>query len=228
MEKFSQNIIDKIKAEHLAPRPRWRFLVLDAWWWLLLLLAVGSLIFAVIFFNLHNNDWSIYTTLGTTFIGKLWLTLPYLWLISLLALAWLASREIALTRRAYRYNLSLVLALGLATSFFTGSLLYSFGISDDIEEFLISTVPQYEQFKIHGSGLWDQPQIGFLAGTIVAIADSDNFLLKDVDNEIWIIQGRQVAWLASARPRIGSLVKIVGFQVDREHFVAKEVRVWNP
>lgn len=229
-EPLSQKIIDKIKTEKIEPLPRWRFLVMDSGWWFLFAISVvvGSLVFALLFKNIADNDWSVYGTLGETFTSKIFFTLPYLWLGLLVLVIFLAWRELKQTRRAYRRNLTLILGACLSLSFFSGALIYQFGASDDLDEALSIIFPQYQAFQIHQSGLWDKPEIGFLAGEIVAVADADNFLLKDVDQKVWIISGRNIVWDGQARPQVRSLVKITGFLTDDHHFIAQNVRLWRP
>ncbi len=229
-EQLSQKIINKIKQERITPRPRWCFFLLDAWWWSLFVLStiLGTLVFTLIFKNVADNDWSIYTALGKTFSSKVFFTLPYLWLLFLALIIFLAWRELKQTRRAYRRNLSLILIGCLSLSFFAGASIYQFGVADDLEETLSVLAPQYQSYRIRSSGLWDKPEIGFLAGEIVAVADADNFLLKDVDQKVWIIEGREIVWTGLARPQVRSLVKVSGFLGDKHHFVAKTVRLWRP
>ncbi|OJI08567.1 MAG: hypothetical protein COX02_00665 [Candidatus Vogelbacteria bacterium CG22_combo_CG10-13_8_21_14_all_37_9] len=227
---LSQKIITKIKTDKIVPRPRWQFLVLNSAWWFLFTLStfLGVIVFSLLFKNIADNDWQIYSAIGKTLTSKIFFSLPYLWLILLILIIYLAWRELKQTRGAYRHNLTLILAGSLSLSFFLGGLTYQLGFSDRLERGLSTFIPQYQIYQIRSSGLWDKPEIGFLAGEITVVSDANNFLLKDVDKKIWIIEGQNIVWTGQAKPKVRSLVKISGFLSDDHHFVAQSVRLWQP
>ena len=69
-KKIKNSVIDKIKKDHIKPKPKWEFLLKDYTLYALfaLLLIIGGLTVSVIILNITTNHWDIHKNLGGSFI----------------------------------------------------------------------------------------------------------------------------------------------------------------
>ena len=74
MNKISEKILDKIKQQHIIPKPRWQFLLKDYLIWAVFVIAtiIGSLSVGIIIHLLVDFDWTAYKYLDKGFFEYFW------------------------------------------------------------------------------------------------------------------------------------------------------------
>lgn len=231
-QKFKNDIIEEIKTKKVKPWSRWRFLFLDWLWWGLFVLSVllGSAVLSVAISFLVQNDWHFYNQVIGLTVGDIISSLPFVWLILLLVLIILARLPLRFTRSGYRLRTFYLIGVSLSLSLFIGSFSFFVGWGDNLEYFSSRIIPYYQKLNPGNIHFWTKPEVGFLGGYIIAIADGDNLIIRDFTNHDWMVYGNNISWLGGAEPKIGSQVKIIGRADNQEKFVfmAKEIRLWRP
>jgi hypothetical protein len=228
MVNLSEKVLNKIKSEAIKPCPRWRFLLKNYSWWLagVISIFVGGLSSSVVFYMLANNDWDIYRQISGNLTKFIFITLPYFWLAFLILFIILADYYLKNTKHGYRFSLVKVVAGSIILSFVLGGVFYYAGAAETIESAFSRTVPGYDKLTFGHRQIWLQPERGFLAGTITAIRDKNNFILRDFVGRSWKIKGKG----ALVRPRVilmnGTRIKIIGRMQAKNLFIAQEIRPW--
>ena len=74
---------------------------------------------------------------------------------------------------------------------------------------------------------WMQPAKGFLAGTIISVAQN-KLEIKDLNNKIWNISIDEKTLIkSSANIAQEKKIKIIGEKLDENNFQAQEIRPWE-
>jgi hypothetical protein len=227
---FDKNILDKIKEGHLKPKPRWQFLLKDysIWSFSFILILVGGLAFSLIIYLIKNNDWDVYRDIYGNMAKFILLTLPYVWIILLILFFFAAQYYLKHTKSGYRYNAVIIAAVTIPVSIAFGTWLYTLGFAEIFNEALIERVPYYRGFGFHSVGRWQNPGSGMLAGEIISFDESDIFRLNDMRGELWIVSGKNTAFINIPVYRIGIHVRMLGKQGDGNCFFAEKILISQP
>jgi len=166
-------IKEKIKEKHIKPRAKWRFLIVNYGWWLLfgLLFLITSIGFGVVLYLLKGSDWEIVRLVSSGFWGRLVLVMPRLWLGLLAITTILAVWEFRKTRKGYRYDIAIILAIVVIGSMLFGALVYSTGLGERLDTVLTDNMPLYRGRLHQQMDLWDRADQGFLIGRVIDFDD---------------------------------------------------------
>lgn len=232
MDNLGDRVLRKIKKECICPKPRWQFLLKDYFVWLLFLISliIGSLAFCVSLHIFFTNDWDLYQYLHTSFVGHILVSIPYLWLIFLAVFVLIAHYNFKHTKSGYRRETYFIVGLGVVGSLILGAFLYTLGAGEKIEDFVATSVPEYEKLTCCSArkDIWVQPTRGLLAGKIVSVLDERNFALKDFYGFAWQIQeDDDTLEYEPLQIQPGEDVKIIGEKKQDFVFWAREIRPWK-
>lgn len=224
-----QEVVEKIKAENLKPKPRWSFLLKNYVFWsfFIISLVVGSLAMAVIIFMIRINDWDLYKRLTGDFFSLVIATLPYFWLLVLAIFIFIAYYYLRHTKTGYRYSLAMIIAITIGTSAVLGVIAHSAGFGKIIFETMSEKIPIYGNLDFNRAKMWIQPEKGLLAGTIIDLLDERNFSINDFTSQPWNIDAEKAIWQSGLKMNIGENIKIIGEKIDDGFFHALEVRPWG-
>lgn len=249
MTHLSENVIKKIKNDHIVPAARWHFLLKNYSLWGAFFFAVilGSLSFSVVVEMLAKGDWEISKHLGMSLFGFLLMVMPYFWLIFMLMLIVLAYFDWKYTKNSYHFKTYYVIMGSFGASIIFGMLFYSLGLGKKIDKLMANSIPYYQKSKEDSHReMWFQPDKGLLTGEVEEIDDAGNIVIMDNNGQEWQIQNENSANsdmqisselgtvstqvskfdVKKVRPKKkGEKVDIIG-QRDSDHiFVAREVRI---
>jgi hypothetical protein len=231
MTTTSDKILKDIKEKHICPAPRWRFLAKNWVIWLIFSLAlfVAALSFAAMLDILVNHDWDIYFRLHKTFWQFLLMSLPYVWIASIVIFSWIAYYDFVHTRGGYRYAAYRVVSASILASLVLGILFFYSGFGKKIDQVLDARMPFYGNININRKQMWCHPDEGLLGGEIVKmhIDDSDRFIVKDCNGREWDIR-KQNMQMKPIIIHAGERIKIIGREIEAEAqgFEAEEFRQW--
>ena len=154
-ENLSKKIIEKIKEEHIQPKPKWQFSLKAYLVWLLsaLSLFIGSLAFSVVLYLIINNDWDVYVHITDNLIKFTILSLPYLWIVLLLLFVIISYYNFKHTKKGYKYHFYIILLSSILLSIIFGSLLYSIGVGRALDNILAVKMPMYEKLIFDRKGM---------------------------------------------------------------------------
>lgn len=228
MTSLSQEIIGKIKHDHIAPVPRWHFLLKSYAYWLFLGMSIilGSLSFSVIVHILRTGDLGMLKHLqGNIFTSSVML-LPYFWFFSLCVCELVAYYNWKHTRGGYRFRRRWIMFSSVAASVLFGSGLYAMGMGEAIDETMARSIPFYDQSK-HSARrqIWMQPERGLLVGKIIQVGPQEGvILIEDEGGNSWMVKKSVTPLPPPVGIKKGKVVKIVGSKEKDYVFSAKEIR----
>jgi len=231
MTKFSENIIGKIKCDHIAPVPRWHFLMKGYIFWALFLLSIllGSLSFSVIMHMVRFGDLDMLGHLQGNVATSAVMLLPYFWILFLAVFAGIAYANWKCTKLGYRYKRRWIVLGSVVVSMFLGSVFHAFGMGQVVDNLMAKAMPFYDQSKHDArQELWLKPENGLLIGKITSVDEvNEEMIVQDDNGNSWNVADHAVTWENKALEKKGKIVKVVG-KKDGEHgFAAKEIRRCN-
>lgn len=232
MDNLGDKVLRKIKEEHIAPKPRWQFLLKDyfIWFFFLASLLFGALAFCVLLHSLAANDWDLYQYLHTSLIGHILISIPYLWIGLLVVFILIANYNFKHTKSGYRRETYFIVGLSIVGSVVLGTFLQTLGAGEKIEDAVAASVPYYEKITCcsNRKDIWDQPSVGLLGGEIIAIIDGNNFELKDFSGTNWQVrEDDDTLEYDPLQIQPGEEVKIIGERKQDFVFWAREIRPWK-
>jgi hypothetical protein len=225
-QEISQKILQTIKTKKITPKPKYYFIVYNIVIWLfsVLGLLIGSLAFAVILYIIINNDWDVYKDINNSLLKFTLLTLPYLWLGLLIIFSGFAYYNFKLTKKGYKFPFLIIIISYIVISIIIGSILYSFGIGQAIDQALTEKTPLYNKMFNNRQKTWTQAEHGRLAGIIIEIKDQNIFLLNDLTKKEW-----QVISIQPIKPQFkpGIKIRMLGQQIEPATFKAVQIIPFN-
>jgi hypothetical protein len=219
--------MNRIKTEHLAPKSKWRFLFHDCFVLAISLssLVIGTFSFSVFLNTLLTGDWDIYPQAGRGFWEHIIKSFPFLWLFFLCIFIVYSYYAFSTSDRGYRYKQSMVISLCILLSLIFGTLAYTIGAGEKIDDYLVETVPGYHTITGDHTCLWLQPNRGLLAGMIISTGTSP-IVIVDFNGNRWIATGTPTLDRGVIN-HPGQKVKILGTTQGNFIFSAKEFRLWK-
>lgn len=226
MKDLSRVTLDKIKKKKIKPFSKWKFLLKNYFLWFVGVLSVlvGGLSSSVVFYILINNDWDIYKKMSSSLFSFIFLTLPYFWLIFLVIFVILADYYLKHTKYGYRFSLLKVVSASVFASIILGGIFYNIGMGKAMETEFSKRVPGYDRLFYGKEKLWMQAENGLLVGLIIEVEDSKNFVIMDLNNNKWKIEGDDLSEREISNIKIDSRVRIIGKIKNDKVFIAKELR----
>ena len=229
MTELSENILEEIKEKHIIPKPRWEFLLRDyvIWGMFAVLVIFGSIAFSVLVFMITDHDWDIYKNLGKSFWEFLLMSLPYFWIVLILAFSVFAWYDLKKTKSGYRYTFTKIGLANIGLSILLGTVFFYSGMGMKIENAFADNIPFYRAMHpARGISIWENPEKGLLAGEITGFIDDQGFNLRDLKNQDWIINALNSVWPGGVKSSEGMIIRIIGQQTGESTFQASEVRPW--
>jgi len=131
------------------------------------------------------------------------------------------------TEHGYRHAAIWVILSSIVLSIIGGGLLYSTSLPERLERVFQENVSFYRKLQERKQRVWISPEQGLLAGTITRIISEKNIEIKDLQNNIWVIDISDTVWRGRLEPAEGLKIKIVGKMKEKNQFVANGIRPWK-
>ena len=231
MTIISEKILETIKNDHIAPVPRWHFLVRSCVFWALFGFSVilGSLAFSVMVHIANSIDMDMLSHLqGNLFVSTVML-LPYFWAVFLFLFALVSYYNWKHTKHGYRIKRRWIFLGSIVLSMFLGSAFYFIGLGRGVDSIMIKAMPMYNASK-HRARLeiWQQPEKGLIIGRILDVnVEGNNLIIQDGKGNSWNV-GNDVKNKTKEKiheiVKKGAIVKIVGNENGPKGFIAKDIR----
>lgn len=231
MKDISQNILEKIKDEHIIPIPRWKFLLKNYGRWVAFALFVlmGSISISVVIFMLTDHDWDIYRNLNKSFVEYLLLSLPYFWFLLLSAFIAFAWYDLEKTKTGYKYGFFKIGLINISLSVILGIIFFYAGLGIKIDKIFADNLPYYQNIhQFARPGIWQNPDRGLLVGKITDISENGSFHIIDPGNQNWLIECFECVIRGNLIKENGMIVKLIGKQIGDQVFQVSEIRPWMP
>ncbi|MFA6194487.1 MAG: hypothetical protein WC719_01915 [Patescibacteria group bacterium] len=231
-KEFDQKLVEKIREEKMAPKPRWHFLLKNQVVWLAgaLALLIGAVAVSVMIYLLKNNGWELQAQTNKSVLEFFLLTMPYFWIVFLGIFVFVLYYNVKHTTKGYRYPVWLIAVSGILASFILGSILFLFGVGQAIDNVLGERAPLYETVINRQLSFWFNPDEGRLAGVIVSEVADGNFYLVDPAGESWQITGQNLHadFYLSDFFKVGEPVNLVGEVIEENIFRADFIKPLVP
>ena len=226
MSDASKKILQKIDKEKIQPYSKKHFLIKKSIVWTVFSISIllGIVASSIVIFQLTHTEWDLYRHLNYSPSEFIILAIPYFWLLFLLLFIGLAIYNFRRSERGYRFNTFLLIFLSTILSVVGGGLLYQTGFSAKLENIFQENIPLYEKVIPYGFRMWEFPESGLLAGEITQIKSQQEILITDLQGTLWRVDISQTIWRGRLMPSIGLRIKIIGKMIDKNHFVAHEIR----
>ncbi|MEI8360525.1 MAG: hypothetical protein WCG01_00080 [bacterium] len=221
MNTISDKVLNKIKTEKIAPKPRWQFQLRDSGRWLgfSLLIVIATASVGLLMYFWSDGPWLHGGRFG---FGLLFGRMPLI-LISLFILgALFALYDFRNTGRGYRLSIKSVSLVLIAMAILFGWLFYYLGLSQDLDS-VISKAPYYQDRQMYMMQVWQNPSNGLIAGQISKIVNEQSFYLKDFAGKEWLVDASGALWRHNLIPEIGLEIKLIG-TANGNNFKTDEVR----
>ncbi len=231
MNSISSQTLEKLKAQHVTPIPRWEFLLKDSVVWVGFVIAVliGSVAYCVAFFMLSTQDWKLHDYVGGSALADALSGLPYLWFIVLILFMALAMYNFRHTQSGYRYRVWGVVMASIGASILIGSALHYTGFGNFLDRVMAENMPVYRQLTPDRQSVWTQPEKGLLSGKILQPdqAMPNTLVIKDFKGKKWLISINSAVIDPHLNFSVGQYIKIVGQKTDSNQFQASHIMPWN-
>jgi len=225
MSNIAKKIAKRIEKEGIKIIPRWRFLLTRSFIWVSLCVAVALSAVAVsmIMFQIIDIEWDMLPKMGGpkrffAFVGLV----PYFWLIVATLLFVFVYFDFRRTRRGHRYSGGAVVIGSVVISIVIGVCMY-FVHTPRFANEVLRDVPPFRQMENMRKGFWHEPTHGMISGVILSVESNKIIIVEDFIEHIWNVDV-EFAEVKGQGFVPGRLVRIIGDFVDKDDFVAKEVR----
>ncbi len=229
MKNLVADTIGKIKNEKIRPEPRWKYLAKKYSTWISFFTAalVGAAVFSVAYFLVSQLDWDLYAPSHRYSLFYYFSLIPYLWVIPLVILVFLAFLSLRKTESGYKYDFSKITLAVLGSLIFLGLLLAFSGFGGKINAALTRDFPGYGRLVTTKESQWSQPEKGLLAGTIDTVSKS-SIGLQDFSGKEWQINTDEKTIVRpSVNLESGQTIKVIGQEEGSRAFKASEIRPWQ-
>lgn len=230
---LTDRVLERIKGEHLSPRPRVLFILENYGFWAAGALAVilGAVAFSAALFEVENTEWQLYPATHSGALSFFLESAPFLWALALALFIGIGYYTIRHTKRGYRYPLLLIALGAVLTSIPLGTALYATGLGGEVEGALGDHPPFYRPILVKEHAWWLAPEKGLLGGTIESSEpDLSQFVLKDFAGRTWTINASALPEPDRTIVARGGTVRVAGIATTtgQADFYACFVFPWEP
>ncbi len=227
MSELSKNVIDKIHDKHIKPLPKWMFITghIVVWGLFALSIVVGSAAVSLGLYKLFIlNDWELVGRLPGGNLGGVLLVLPYIWILIMGLMVFVAFKLFAKTDKGYKVNPWIVVGLSLVISFILGCILFMSRTAENMENFMRENVRPYQVFQEFREEVWHAPEIGILPGRIVDIQKDYMIMIDDFNGKRWKVNIADANIPPMMTLKIGDIIIAVGEVTGIDNFDADGIR----
>lgn len=229
MSDISAKVLEKIKSEHILPKPRWLVVFQRIFVWMVGVsaLVVGGLSMSVVIFMVVNSEWDMARQLAG---GRIWfilLTLPYAWLFLLGVFLLLADRQIRQTPHGYKIATWWLIGGSIGLSVALGLIFYYIGTGQRIDDTFTRHVPYYTEVGNRRARLIQQPERGVVGGVVLDVS-KDELSLRALDAQVWRVYTEDANLIGDIDLVIGLPVLVIGKNIGDYVIEAKIIKEMRP
>jgi hypothetical protein len=184
-------IFDRIEAEGVTPRSRLFFHSYECGVWFLWLVSVviGSLAVAVTWFVATYRRYALYEVTHDSFVSFVVHVLPYVWIVTFVAMIVWGLYSLRHTKRGYRYPLWQIVGSSAFLSVLFGVGLHALGVGYVADKAMGDRMPLYQSQEKLEFAFWQNPEAGRLVAKVVhnTIIPTSTMVMVDRDNVRWTV-----------------------------------------
>lgn len=226
MKDIAQEIVAKIKEDHIVPASRWSMHWKSYAFWMLMgcMIIIGALSLSLVIFNVSDIDLRFFRSIELRkLIRIVFVTAPYLW-IGLSALALMCGvAAFRKTARGYRQSTLFVTSLVVLVVSVLGIASHVLRMDHRMGG-LISrhAPPPLSDFANPMEGRWQRPGDGLIGGEVVSLGEQQ-FTLRSFDDQEWrVLYDQKDVEVVS----VGAKVGVIGTKVGEFTLRAFSIRLF--
>ncbi len=166
---MNERILARIATEQITPYRRLSFRLREGGIWCLWLatVVIGALAVAVSMYVGINAEYALYEATHENFFTFVVEVLPYLWVLLLGSMTYLAIKELRQTKRGYRYSTVQILGSSLVLSLLGGMVFQYAGFGYVLDQILGRQIAMYMSMEKMDMKMWQSPEQGRLVGMLI-------------------------------------------------------------
>jgi len=230
-KKFSQKIIDKIKAEDIKPTSPWKNRIKNGGFWAILgaMALLGAVFFSMIILSISGLDRDLWHYLRFSRWFQVFIAaIPLIWLGLSVAAVGFGILALRKTRHGYRYSLLAIAAAALLLIGLLGAAVHFLKFNNHLNQDLAQRAPKLQKWLDARQRPWQQMGAGLVGGQIVEL-EENSLILESFEGQQWRVnfseqtpvRGRGGVEMSLER---GALVGVVG-EKQGEVFEAQLIKV---
>jgi hypothetical protein len=195
-QPLADKVLEQIEEQHVAPRPRWVFVVKNISFWALWMLSllIGAAAMAASLFVFTNAGWEFRDVTHPQFVSFLMENIPILWIVALCLMLIFGIENLRHTKAGYRYPMILLLGLNLLGSVVLGYGLYQLGAGQFVDQDFGASIPFHRPMLMVQEHSWTRPQQGLLSGAVTDVdSDFSHFTIRTFDGAQWTVAAEDVS-----------------------------------
>ncbi|MDD2516210.1 MAG: hypothetical protein PHF46_03055 [Candidatus Gracilibacteria bacterium] len=219
MKGTASKVLEKIKKENIRPTPKSFFLTKRV-------LIAGIILFAIFlaFLCLNGTIFDIVEGMESKNLpNNIFYTIPFLWLIVLIATIYFGCKLFGKTKTGYKYNKKLIFGTSIGIFLITSFFSYLSGIYSSVYS-INEKMPFYESMSLRHE-FWSRAEEGLIAGEIIE-KNGNILILKDLEGQIWSVDIGKASNQDHVDLIKGNKIRLFGKKQDNSNFLAIELRVW--
>ncbi len=230
--KVSDSFWSTIEKNHIAPIPRWRFVLKQLTLWIVIatLAIVASLAGAVALYIFLNHDFSISHDYTITFLHdyplliSILMSMPWLWLVLIVLFFLMVFTVVSRSKKGYSYGIIRIITGLLLSTIPLTSFFYTSRIGRSTHWYLSENFSDYYHLVNGNEQDWSHPEKGRLGGQVIKYDAKERVLiLKSFDNEFWLIDVKNARIDSDTLLFPGNYVKVKGVQTTQKGFRAHSI-----
>jgi hypothetical protein len=225
---MKKDIVETIREHNIAPIPKWKFRLRNAflWFWFVLGIGIGAISFSVILLAIQQSDLNLLEHVGHSRVEMILAILPFFWLIALLAFLLLAMLSIRYSWKGYKFSNIQLISLNVVVSIILGTVFFIGGGAQKLEEQFAIRINAYAGIEERKAQVWSNPKEGMLSGNIESI-EGEKLVLTDLKGKTWEIEFSGAFIAPSVLLEKGERIKLLGETQNDKSFKALEIRPWG-
>lgn len=222
MNNTGKKILEKIEEENIKPKAKYSFwlkknvLIISS----VITILLGSISLAIIIFFINNQELNSFTKHPSNW-QIIFSSLPYLWILILIAFSFLVYYNLKHTEFGYRLTFIKIMGIYLSLIIILGISSYYLGLADKLQNTFIANSPLYKNYTYNRLLIWQNPENGRLAGKMF-LNESNNIILKDLRGDFWILDTTEAKRPPFELPN--NEIKIIGSIIEENNFKVYEIR----
>lgn len=224
----SDQLIEKMRLQNIKPKPSWHFTTKTIFFWVVFLISVllGAFAFSVVLFSIQQIEFDLLTHMSHSYIELLIGLAPLFWIISLIIFLIMAMIGIKNSKKGYKFSFSKITAFSASFSILIGTLFFIGGGAQWLEHAFSVRVGIYESVQEKKVKMWNKPEEGYLAGTILKV-NEESLELNDFNNQTWLIDIEQANVSQAVFLEEKEIIKIIGEIISNHNFRADVIKPWG-
>lgn len=225
MSKLSKSVLDKIKNEHVTPKPKWWFVAMHGAMWGVIVISVlvGSMAMGVLIHEFSGAEWGHVGRLDQDGVPGFVFMLPYVWFAALGLTLFISYHLFAHTKKGYKHQPYMIVGATALLSIFLGFGLYASKTAERFEAAMIERVPPYAKYMENREHLLVAPDHGVVAGMIIDEKKGVLIILNDVNNREWKVDITDALY-RERDIEVGRAVLAIGEKSGEFDFAASAVK----